>query len=212
MNQSNLKIAALLLLALSGLYHGQAMAGAKNAQSSGVKLQQAYVWYDGDRERQIWLNPELVAEFHTGKGNANQSSMKSVYADAVQVPKRYGSVSIWRLGAGTSSDAAISKLSNISQPGKYSPVLHDGPHTKGRMRALPGNIIVYLDPAWNSEAVNAWVSKHQLEIVKKLEIGPNIYVIKTGPGLEALNTANKLYKSGEVVAAFPDWWEEKTTR
>jgi hypothetical protein len=80
------------------------------------------------------------------------------------------------------------------------------------MRALPGNIIVYLDPAWDSEAVTAWAGQRQLKIVKKLEFGPNIYVIKTGPGLDALNIANALYKSGEVVAAFPDWWEEKTTR
>lgn len=188
------------------------MAGAKTAQSKAAKLQQAYVWYDGDRARQVWLNPDLVAEFNTGKGTATQSSVKSVYADAVKIPKRFGSVSIWRLGTGTSSDTAISKLSIVSQPTKYSPVLHDGPSSKGRMRALPGNIIVYLDPAWNSETVNAWAGKHQLEIVKKLEIGPNIYLIKTGPGMEALNTANTLYRSGEVVAAFPDWWEEKTTR
>jgi hypothetical protein len=51
-----------------------------------------------------------------------------------------------------------------------------------------------------------------LEIVKKLEIGPNIYVIKTGLGLEALATANALYRSGEVKAAFPDWWQEVVTR
>jgi hypothetical protein len=37
-------------------------------------------------------------------------------------------------------------------------------------------------------------------------------VIKTGPGLIALETANSLYKSGEVVAAFPDWWEEVSPR
>jgi hypothetical protein len=103
-------------------------------------------------------------------------------------------------------------LSSANQPGNYSPVLHDGPTSTARMRALPGNIIVYLDPAWDGAAVNAWVSKHQLEIIKKLEIGPNIYLIKTGPGLEALNTANALYKSGEVVAAFPDWWKQVTTR
>jgi hypothetical protein len=49
-------------------------------------------------------------------------------------------------------------------------------------------------------------------MMKKLEIGPNIYVIKTAPGLEALETANTLYRSGEVKAAFPDWWEEVVTR
>lgn len=212
MNSSKVTIAAILAVALFGLYPGQAIAGLNKVKSTAPKLQEAYVWYDGDRERQVWLNPELVAEFNAGKGAAARSSVKSVYSDAVKVPKRYGSVSIWRLGAGTGSDAAIAKLSTAGQPGKYSPVLHDSPSSSGRMRALPGNIIVYLDPAWSSDAVTAWAAKHQLEIVKKLEIGPNIYIIRTGPGLEALNAANTLYKSGEVIAAFPDWWEEKKTR
>ena len=60
--------------------------------------------------------------------------------------------------------------------------------------------------------MNNWAGKRKLEIVKKLEIGPNIYLIKTGPGLEALETANALYRSGEVKAALPDWWQEVATR
>lgn len=212
MKSSNLKLISLIVLATSVLFIGQAFAGPKNAPGKAIKLQQAYLWYDGEQERQIWLNPELVAEFHGGTGNATRSTVKSVYADAVQVPKRYGAVRLWRPGSGVSSEAAVRTLASKNQTGKYSPVLHDGPTASGRMRALPGNIIVYLNPAWDSEAVTAWVSQHQLEIVKKMEIGPNIYVIKTGPGLEALNVANALYKSGEVVAAFPDWWEEKATR
>ena len=135
----------------------------------------------------------------------------SVYADAAPI-STHGTVRLWRLGSGVDSNTAVRALSSASQPGTYSPVLHDGPTTAGGMRALPGNIIVYLDPAWDDAAVNAWASKHQLEIIKKLEIGPNIYLIKTAPGLEALNTANALYKSGEVVAAFPDWWKQVTTR
>jgi len=211
MNISKLKIALLIILALSGLYLGQACAGAKNAPEKVVILQQSYVWYDGQHERQIWLNPSIVAEFHANKGNAAQSALKSVYKDAVLI-STHGTVRLWRLGSGVDSNTAVRALSGASQPGNYSPVLHDGPTTTGRMRALPGNIIVYLNPAWDDAAVNAWVSKHQLEIVKKLEISPNIYLIKTAPGLEALNTANALYKSGEVVAAFPDWWKQVTTR
>jgi hypothetical protein len=37
--------------------------------------------------------------------------------------------------------------------------------------------------------------------LKKLEIGPNIYVIKTALGLAALDMANMLYRLGEVKAA-----------
>ena len=207
-----IQIAALLLVLLCGPYPGQAMAGSRNAQSKAAALQEAHVWYDGQQERQIWLNPNLIAEFPASSGSAAKSAVKSVYPDAEQVQVRRGTVRLWKLGAGVTSDAAVRAVGSANKAGKYSPVLHDGPTATGRMRALPGNIIVYLDPAWNGEAVNAWLGKRRLEIVKKLEIGPNVYLIKTGPGIEALNTANTLYKSGEVVAAFPDWWVEKTTR
>jgi hypothetical protein len=91
-------------------------------------------------------------------------------------------------------------------------VLHDSPSQSGRKRALPGNVIVTLNPAWDEAAVKTWAGSRRLEIVQKLEIGPNVFVIKTGPGLEALETANALYRSDGVIAAFPDWWEEVTTR
>jgi hypothetical protein len=211
MNISKFNIALLIILALSGLCCGHAFSGAKNAPGKETKLQQAYVWYDGQRERQVWLNPGIVAEFHANKGQAEQSAIKHVYADAAPI-STHGTVRLWRLGSGVDSNTAVRALSSASQPGAYSPVLHDGSTTAGGMRALPGNIIVYLNPAWDDAAVKAWASKHQLEIIKKLEIGPNIYLIKTAPGLEALNTANALYKSGEVVAAFPDWWKQVTTR
>lgn len=60
--------------------------------------------------------------------------------------------------------------------------------------------------------MKSWAGSRRLEIVQKLEIGPNVFVLKTGPGLEALETANALYRSGEVIAAFPDWWQEAVTR
>jgi hypothetical protein len=211
MNISKFKIALLIISALSGLCCGHAFSGAKNTPGKAENLQQAYVWYDGQQERQVWLDPGIIAEFHASKGDAAQSAIKNVYADAAPI-STHGTVRLWRLGPGVDPNKAVRALSSASRPGAYSPVLHDGPTTAGGMRALPGNIIVYLNPAWDDAAVKAWAGKHQLEIIKKLEIGPNIYLLKTAPGLEALNTANALYKSGEVVAAFPDWWKQVTTR
>jgi hypothetical protein len=212
MKSSKLKILTLITFALCGSYFGHAMAAPRDAPNKAVKLQQAYIWHDGKQERQIWLDPDLVAEFAPVQGSLIGSGVKSLYAEAVPVSRLHGSVRIWRLGPGTRSDKAVRNLRSVNRSRNYSPVLRDGPTATGRMRALPGNIIVYLNPTWDSASVNAWAGGHQLEITKKLEIGPNIYVIKTGPGIDALNTANTLYNSGEVIAAFPDWWEEVTTR
>jgi len=204
------KILAVLLLAVLSLNTAGA-AVLKKGVSKAAPLTQAYVWYDGDRERQVWLDPQVVAEFKPGP--QGESSIRSAYAAAtvMHTKRRQGAVRLWKLND-TAATTVIRSLKTIHPQGKYSAVLHDGPSGAGRMRALPGNIIVYLDPQWDKTAVSNWLGSHKLEIVKKLEIGPNIYVIKTGPGLEALDTANMLYRSGEVKAAFPDWWQEVVTR
>ncbi len=190
-----------------------AAAGSKNTAKSAQpeqSLEQSYIWYDGDREQKVWLNPDLLAEFNPPA--SGQSPVKKAYTDAKPLVTRHKGVRLWQLKGGNNLQGVIHSLKTLHPDGKYSPVFHDTPRASGRMRSLPGNIIVYLNPAWDETDVNRWVSGRNLEIVKKLEIGPNIFVLKTGPGLEALETANTLYKSGKVIAAFPDWWEEAAPR
>lgn len=199
-----------------------ALAAVGNAAVQPAQLQQAYTWHDGKRERTAWLDPQLLAEFITGKKLASNSaasaapSVKAVYAQAATVGKAKGGVQLWRMSAGVPSDQAAQNLSAKSAtgatPAGYSPILRDSSSTSGRMRALPGNIIVYLNPDWDRAAVDAWALRRQLEIIDKLEIGKNVYVIKTQPGLAALTLANALYQSGEVVAAIPNWWQEVHTK
>lgn len=174
------------------------------------QLSQSYVWYDGDREQKVWLNPQVVAEFNPGKLGATVARRADANAKMLPMKRNQAGVRLWQMN--NTGDAAIRGLSSGNPTGKYSPVFHVGPSTTTSMRALPGNIIVYLNPAWDGVAVKSWLKARKLEVVKKLEIGPNIYVLKTRPGLEALDTANKLYKSGEVKAAFPDWWQEVETK
>jgi hypothetical protein len=151
-----------------------------------------------------------MAEFDPG--TQGERSVRGVYASATIMHGKHGQAAVrfWKLN--DSSSNAIRSLKTIHPQGKYSAVMHDGPSDRARMRALPGNIIVYLNPQWDEAKVNDWLASHKLEVVKKLEVGQNIYVIKTGPGMEALDTANALYRSGEVKAAFPDWWQEVATR
>jgi hypothetical protein len=201
-------LSALLLTSLS--LNVACATGSKVPVNSATTLAQTYVWYDGNREQKVWMNPRVVAEFSTGADKHN--AIKAANPSATPLPRKnqQPGVHMWQLESTSDSAASVAIQSlKASQPGgKYSPVFHDGPSSTTSMRALPGNIIVYLNPAWDAAAVAAWLQKKKLEVVKKLEIGPNIYVIKTGPGLEALETANNLYKSGEVKAAFPDWWQE----
>lgn len=207
------KLAPSLLMLFASVLSLSACSAVPSKQApskSGMALSQSYIWYDGTRAQTIWLNPSVIAEFDPGP----QSSVvtKAVDAKAQQLTQQRSQhgIRLWQMQ--TPAGTAVKSLAISNPTGKYSPVFHDSASNSGAMRALPGNIIVYLDPKWDTATTNNWIAAHKLELVKKLEIGSNIFVFKTAPGLDALNVANALYQSGEVVAAFPDWWKESFTR
>ncbi len=179
--------------------------GVRPAQSA--TLSQSYSWYDGVTTRQVWLNPELVADFKPSSRSAR--AVRTLSSSALQLKTRTGA-RIWQLKGGDAT--AARSLAEAYPSGRFSPVFHENADGSGRLRALPGNVIVCLNPAWDVATVGSWIKTHQLEVVRKLEIGANTFLIKTSAGLDALNVANKLYQSGEVVSASPDWWQEVSTR
>lgn len=201
---------AVLLLAAMLSFAATGVTPTKRAMTKAGQLTQSYVWYDGNRQHTVWLNPQVVAEFNPSRQGMAVAKSADANAKMLSMKHSQAGVRLWQMN--NTGDAAIRSLARGNPAGKYSPVFHDGSNSGAAMRALPGNIIVYLNPTWDKATVDNWVKSHKLEVVKKLEIGPNIYVIKTAPGLEALNTANALYLSGEVAAAFPDWWQEVSPR
>jgi len=181
---------------------------------SPQSLQQSYVWYDGNRERTVWLNPRLVIEFNTASDTP--AKLKSIYSAAEEIEVKLGMVRIWKLSEnnqGITASRYLNKTENKTlNSSNYSPVLHDSSSDFGGKRALPGNVIVHLNQSWSVAEVDVWLVANNLQLVKKLNIGANIFVIKAAPGLFSLELANRLYNAGDVVAAYPDWWVERTTR
>jgi hypothetical protein len=213
MSNSRIVLVTQLLTAIAVTTLSPNAIGAERPSASAKvtpQLTQSYVWYDGNRAETVWLNPQLVAEFNPSNQGATAARNVDAIAKTLPLKRSQGAVRLWQMN--NAGDVAVRSLTTSNATGKYSPVFHVGTSTGSGMRALPGNIIVYLNPTWDAATVANWVKSKKLEVVKKLEIGPNIYVIKTGPGLEALNTANALYLSGEVAAAFPDWWKEVSYR
>ncbi|MDO8989945.1 MAG: hypothetical protein Q7U91_09950 [Sideroxyarcus sp.] len=208
-NFAAMVLAAAFAGALS-LHAAAAVTSKQAAGKSGAQFTQSYTWYDGNREQRVWLNPQAVAEFNPGKFSTREARSADGAAQLLPMKRKQRGVRMWRMN--NIEGKAVHGLATRNPAGKYSPVFHDGASSSDHMRALPGNIIVYLNPTWDAATVNSWIKKRNLEVAEKLEMGPNIYVIKTAPGLEALTTANEIYLSGEVAAAFPNWWEEVSTR
>jgi len=210
---TQLKLASSLLMIFASAISLSACSAVPSEQAlskSAAALTQSYTWHDGVQAQTIWLNPSVIAEFDPS--TQSSKATKAVDAKAQMLPqqKSQRGIRLWQMQ--TPANTAVKGLAISNPAGKYSPVFHDSASNSGAMRALPGNIIVYLDPKWDTATANNWIAAHKLELVKKLEIGSNIFVFKTASGLDALNIANALYKSGEVVAAFPDWWKESFTR
>jgi len=192
----------------------QALSVTKSAKKSSelksANSLQSYVWYDGDQKRKVWLNPGLIAEFQHDA--AGKSLIKNSYP-AASVRKIHHRIRIWEQKKEPFKNQVLNRnASTIPTQSSFSPVFHDTSTSSGSIRALPGNLIVYLNPNWGQDEITRWIALRGLEVVNKIGFRPNALVLKTEPGIKALQLANDLYESGEVVAAFPDWWLEGTMR
>ena len=208
----NVLYIALFVSAVSGTVIHAAQDVGTPSKSSGVAstLLQSYEWYDGRQKRTVWLNPGLLAEFRLGtlEGGKTQKPLPGV-----SLQKQRHGVRIWKIDTGSVAETFSERRdSDLRLQAGYAPVFHDVPNASGSMRSLPGNVIVYLDPDWGADRIGQWLQQNGYLVVKRLEMRANAYILKTGTGIEALQLANKLYQSGQVVAAFPDWWLETATR
>ena len=191
-------------LALVPLAHAQ-----KSKADDAATLTISYAWHDGEREQMVWLNPALIAEFSTLP--EGESAVKRAYPAALAEPGSRGIARIWRVDGG-SVEQVLQAARAANPAGRVSPVFGDAAADGARKRALPGGIIVAFKPDWTESRINAWAAAQGLSIASKLEIGPNVYVLKTDAGLAALTAANRIRQSGQVVSAQPNWWVEVTTR
>ncbi len=168
---------------------------------------ESFTWYDGSKKRKIKIIPDMVAEF-SANHPAEKSVIKKEDANARVISSKHG-MHIWKISQQPMKKAVQRGQIPATLKGKFSPLFKD---SSGRKRALPGNIIVYLDKSWDQEKVYSWAKSKNIEIIKCISAYLNAYLIKTPPGLESLNIANKLYGTPGVVSASPNWWKEVSMR
>lgn len=157
---------------------------------SQAQTPQAYQWYDNGKPRQLELDDTLVVEF----GDRQESS---------GLPRlQQNGVRMW-----DKSDPAAARA---KAAGAWSPLLRDA--TTGNERALPGNVIVRLNPNWSNAQVQSWLAEQGVKEVGRLPIGNNVLIVLSPPGLAALALANKLQESGTVIASQPNWWQKASPR
>jgi hypothetical protein len=180
-----------------------AIAGPKR-QLNTLQKKPSYVWYDGEIQRKVWIDNEKIAEFDS------QSEVKNVYKDAQKVDGQFGVTTIWKLGPSTSSVQASRSLRSQNKALKVSPVFTSG--NEFSMRSLPGNVIIVFKKGWSEDRIQAWSQNQKIKILRKLEFTDNAYLIETDSGLASLQTANRLFETGEVEISQPDWWVQMVAK
>ncbi len=215
MDACSKNLAGVFLIAALAVLVGTAQAaepkGAAVPRAAGGKSGKSYYWYDGAKKRPVAADAGLLAEFgrfEKGLSPAGESeaAVRSVSPKAEIESFPAKGVRLWKLPPESDGESTASAASSKESAGRFSPVFRDG--RGGRMRALPGGIVVQLDPKLADKDVRAWARAKGLAIRKKLSLPGNYYVFDTKAGLEALEKANALHESGEVLSASPDWWQE----
>ncbi len=196
-----------LIVGLSTPHISLAMSSATKATANDpaksetkAKLQQ-YTWYDGNQKRSVWLNPELLAEFRSTTPATNQSNTEPSSKKANTTP------TFIRFLAVKSSATALKSTDQ-----HLSPVFHTTASLSGTKKALPGNVIVQMKPDWTIDQIHTWFQQQNVTVIQPLTFAPNAFLIQSNAGLESLNLANRLYETGDVVLASPNWWQERAKR
>ncbi len=168
---------------------------------------QRYFWYDGDEKRSVWINPELMAEFNVKPETSTQ--LKSLNTTK-KINAKPSFVRFFKID--DESIKATGRSLNTGTNSQFSPVLHDVASMSATKKALPGNVLVQMKPDWGQGKIEAWFEEHDLIVIKSLTFAPNAFLIQTSSGLDSLNTANRIFETGDVVLASPNWWREMVAR
>lgn len=186
---------SLLITAMGVVLGSGGLASAQSASSPVLH------YHDGGRRIGLSVEPALVADF-------GPSRMTALSATGVAAPLRVAgdsTVRILRLPAGQDATAAATGP-------QRSPVFRQGGTPAGRLMALPGGVLVKFNPQWSRARQNEWLAAQGLPAGQPMALGGNWARVDTAPGWAALQVANRLHATGEVLSSSPNWWTETASR
>lgn len=180
-----------------------AAAGLALAATTAAAAGPAY-YYDGDRKVAILAQADLVADF-----SRQRSTAQSATATGQALPAKVAGDSVVRIYR---ASAAAALPADGATASSRSPVFRQGGTAAGRLMALPGGVLVKFRPEWSRAQVDAWLAARGLPAGQPLAIGPGWFLVGTPAGVAALEAANTLFESGEVLSASPNWWMQTSTK
>ena len=168
-----------------------------------------YQWHDGQQTNQCVMSSDLIAEFIPANG---KGVVADAFPNATSESLSGGNVKIWKIGQVKDINLAIQAARSVGTTSLISPVFYQS-SSGGPKMALPGNVIVEFKPSLSEAQISVWLKQNGYTVVKTMSLGSSkFYVLQTGPGLESLDTANKIFASGVAKRSQPNWWNEFVPR
>ena len=141
-----------------------------------------YTWEDGDANRRIVLQDDLVVQETAANTADDVVVIAGVRDSIVHRQPRHGQDTL--------------------------PVFRS--ESGGELMTLPGGVLLALDPEWDQARVDNFFLENGIskENTSELSFIENGYFIETGPGFTSLELANELAATAGVVISSPNWWRE----
>lgn len=158
-------------------------------------------YYEGGRRVELTAQSGLVADFR-------QPRAVALEAGGRPTAQRVAGDSMMRIERLPDTEASALAAAGVGR----SPVFRQGGAPSGRLMALPGGVLVKFKPDWSPSQIDQWLAARGLPPARPLAIGPGWAVVDTASGQAALDAANRLHESGEVLSASPNWWTQTTAR
>lgn len=178
-----------------------ALAAATLALPARAADGQAAYYYDGGRRIELAVQADLVADFRRPRVSA-------LDADERTAPQRVAGDSLVRIERLSDTNASARAAAASGR----SPVFRQGGTPAGRLMALPGGVLVKFKPDWSQSQIDQWLAARGLPAGRPLAIGAGWMRVDTPSGQAALDAANLIQESGEVLAASPNWWTQTAAR
>lgn len=222
-------VAALAVFATLGYSNPPTKGGLANkavTDTTQPNPWKAITWNNGKRDITNWLNPKEYAEFYVPNSNTKNSTAKQIESAIAlrnnahsQQVKTHGITTIWRAEP-QQVDAIVSKsladaantAPNAKLAPRVSPVFHTSPRPNSPRMALPGNVIIRFQSDMAAGNIDAWLTQQNLLKVRSLPGDGLTIIVKSEPGMAALNLARRLSSQAEVYEVSPNWWSEPQLR
>ena len=160
--------------------------GASRSELAASNQGTIYTWEDGGRTLRVVLQDDLVIQKTADTTPEDVVVSKGAKDSIVQKQVKHGpdALPVFRSESG------------------------------GGLMTLPGGVLIALDPSWDEDMIESFLSKNGISMDTTSDLGflKNAFVVETEPGFPSLELANELAAHDGVMISSPNWRTEMETK